>query len=423
MGHTRLPIHSEGDILRAVAEARATGARIRAVGSGGSKSGINTAPDIALDLEAYRHPITLDGDLVTAPAGITTHEIQTFLHAHGWMLPTVGEWKHPTLAGSLATGTHGGSARHGIFSTSLTRLRLVTGTGECVDLTPGDPDFPHAGVSLGALGAVTSVTLRCVRRSALRLETDVVPFADYLKNPEAQESRTEFHASIWVPSARQVIRFGADRVPATGRSDRREQRFGWRTAFAVFASRYLRLHAAVSPAVFRRTAIADAVEILSPIGVSPRVVRTRVAVNVARKIRATEFAFPVARAPEALARLDALFRTHPRSFTNPIGLRMSAADDFTLSPCTGHATLWMDLFYGASPAFVDALAEMADDLGARCHWGKYVAIRPASLRARYPGWDAFSHARARLDPDQVFANPFTDAFGLTTARPDAPAAG
>ena len=32
--------------------------------------------------------------------------------------------------------------------------------------------------------------------------------------------------------------------------------------------------------------------------------------------------------------------------TTSNGLRMSAADDFTLSPCTGHATLWMDFARG-----------------------------------------------------------------------------
>lgn len=415
MGQTtgRIPVRSEAGIQEFIRTARATGQRLRAVGSGGSKSGINTTSGAAIELADGEGPILLHGHQVTAPAGITTETLQRFLRPHGLMLPTVGEWKYPTLAGSLATGTHGGSAHHGITSTSLHRIRLVAGTGEVLDIARGEPDFPHAGVSLGALGVITQVTLECVPRSALKLETDVVPYGDYLRDPLAHERRAEFHASIWVPSARRVIRFAADRAPSRRRAQEREQRFGWRTAFAVFASRYLHLHGAISQRVFRRTAVADAVEILSPIAVSPRVVRTRVAVNIARQVRATEFAFPAARAGEVLERLDALFRAHARSFNNPIGLRLSAGDDFTLSPCTGRTTLWVDLFYGASPAFVEALARIADDLDARCHWGKYMAIRPESLRRRFPGWAEFAAARARFDPGQLFANRFTDSFGLT----------
>jgi L-gulonolactone oxidase len=49
-----------------------------------------------------------------------------------------------------------------------------------------------------------------------------------------------------------------------------------------------------------------------------------------------------------------------------------------------------------------------DGLGGRPHWGKRHFQTAEGLRERYPEWDAFQAVRARLDPDGVFANQWTD---------------
>lgn len=412
---TRFQVRSEEELISLVRAVGHTGrrARLRGFGSGGSKSGISHTPGQLVLLDSSLEPPKLDGDLVTVSSGTRLSELQEFLRPHHLMVPTVGEWKHPTVAGSLATGTHGGSIFHGIFSTSLESVKLITGAGEPLVLDSRHPDFRHAAVSLGLLGITTSATLRCTPRTNLRLTTDVVSFQEYRREPRSQESRTEFHASIWVPGAGKVIRFGAEPVADTARSTRREQRFGWRTAIATTLSRKLGWHGLVSQRFFGRSAEGDAVDILSPIGVSPKVVQTRHVTNLIRGAKATEFALPADRAALALDRLDELFKTHPASLNNPIGLRMSAGDSFTLSPCEGRDTLWVDLFYGSSPTFVAALAQVADELGARCHWGKYLALSGEVLKTRYAGWDKFLEARRRFDPHEIFANEVSDSLGLT----------
>ena len=49
-----------------------------------------------------------------------------------------------------------------------------------------------------------------------------------------------------------------------------------------------------------------------------------------------------------------------------------------------------------------------DAHGGRPHWGKRHFQTAETLRPRYPGWDAFSSVRARLDPEGRFANVYTD---------------
>ncbi len=439
----RVEAAGEDEVVEIVRAARAAGKRVRAAGSGGSKSGITHAPDVAVHLRGPDRLISVDGAegidagrgidvrpgalgaLVTAPAGMTTRRLQALLASHGLALPTVGEWQQATLAGALATATHGGSARYGIMATSVRAFRLVTGEGEVVEIRSGDPDFRHVAVSLGAFGIATRVTLACVPRFRLELVSDVVSFDDYLRDPVAQESRTEFHASVWMPEARKVIRFAADRVHAgTGggvdggvdggrESVPRRERFGRRTALAALVSRRLGLHGAFFERMVKSRAVGDCADILSPLRVPSRVARFR---NVANRIRhrnAAELAVDASRAAEALARFDEFFHRHPGPLNNPIGLRMNAADDFSLSPCSGRDTLWLDVFYDDAEPFATRFAEVAREVGARCHWGKALALPADALRASYPEWEAWAEARARFDPDEVFANPWTDRLGLT----------
>ena len=402
----------EESVADAVRRAQQERTRLRAAGSGGSKSDITSPRDRLLHLDQPTDSIEVQGDLVTAPANMTSGRLQSLLAPHRLALPTVGEWQNATLVGALSTGTHGGSARYGIMATSVAEMRLVDGLGELVTLGAQHPDFQHVGVSLGLLGVITQVTFKCVERFSLKLETDVVPFVEYARNVIEQESRTEFHASVWAPEADRVVRFAADRCSQPSRPVRREQRFGWRTAVATFLSRRLGLHSAVSPRVFRRTALGDVSDILSPLDLSPKTVRFRVAANKILK-RAVEFAIDAERAGEALERFGSLFRAHPGRLLNPIGLRLSSGDGFSLSPSLGRDTLWMDVFtYGGEP-FATEIAALAEDLGARCHWGKTMALSPAVVRGQFPGWEAFRATRERFDPNEVFANPFTDRFGLT----------
>jgi len=421
LGRTPVELRSEEEVLDAVRRARARGGGLRVAGSGGSKSEVTSVPDTAVRLSAPDRLLDVTGNRVTVPAGMTTGCLQELLRREGLTLPTVGEWRNASVAGAMATATHGGSAYHGIMPTSMTRARIVTGTGEVREVEKGDPDFPHLAVSLGAFGVVTEVTVECTEHFSLEMRTDVVSFEDYLRDPVAQESRNEFHASVWMPEAGQVIRFGAEPTRDPERPVPRRTRFGKWTAMARFIARRLGFHRALSARLFQRTAVGDCADILTPLNVPPRVARFRNVANEVRNRKASELAVDAGRAAEALARFEELFREHAATLNNPIGLRMSAADDLTLSPCLGRASLWLDVFYDGDDAFEEDLARLADELDARCHWGKALPLPAGVLKSRYPGWEAFEEARARFDPDEVFSNALTDALGLTggaTARGD-----
>jgi len=398
---------AERDIIAAVREAREHGGQVRAVGSGGSKNDCFRTTGTALRFDRYDRVLALAGDAVTVQAGATVGALNDALRRHGLALPTHGEWAGATVAGAVATGTHGGSVAHGLVSTSIKTVRLITADGTPLDIHRGSALFPHVAVSLGMLGILSTITFECVPRFHLEMIMRVVPFEQYLRDHDAENRAHEFYSASWIPTARRVITFAANRVPAPGRTRRRRERFCCATFLWAALSRRLHLHA-LPARWFTARAVDAGDRMISPIQNGSR--RVQLLRFLTRDWKAAEFAVPLSRAAETLTALDRLIADHRHALTNPVGLRATAADGFSLSPCYGTDTYWIDLFYRERDGFAPALRQLFEGLGARCHWGKHIGLSERHLRRQYPRWDEFRTARAALDPDGVFTNDFTRRF-------------
>ena len=103
---------------------------------------------------------------VACGAATTYGELAPALDAHGLALPALASLPHISVAGAIATATHGSGDAHGNLATAVVGLELVTSEGDVVALRRGDDAFPGAVVHLGALGAVTRVTLAVAARGA-----------------------------------------------------------------------------------------------------------------------------------------------------------------------------------------------------------------------------------------------------------------
>ena len=96
---------------------------------------------------------------VSFGAGTKYGELVQTLDDEGLALHNLASLPHISVAGAVATATHGSGVRHGNLATAVAALELVTSTGEIVRAKRGDTDFDGMVVGLGALGAVTRVTL------------------------------------------------------------------------------------------------------------------------------------------------------------------------------------------------------------------------------------------------------------------------
>ena len=148
---------------RSVDELRETVARaprIRALGSRHSFSGMaDSAELVTLDDLPPEIVVDPETETVSFSAGLRYGELGMALQAQGWALRNLASLPHISVAGAIATGTHGSGDRNGTLARAVAGLELVTASGELITIGPIDEDFDGCVVALGALGVVSRITL------------------------------------------------------------------------------------------------------------------------------------------------------------------------------------------------------------------------------------------------------------------------
>jgi FAD/FMN-containing dehydrogenase len=84
-------------------------------------------PGDAFVSPAYRTGGRRSADLIFVQCGNTMLRIHELLEARGRCLPASGASNGQTIAGAIATGTHGAAFRFGAISEAVTGMHLVTG--------------------------------------------------------------------------------------------------------------------------------------------------------------------------------------------------------------------------------------------------------------------------------------------------------
>jgi xylitol oxidase len=137
------------------------GGPVRALGTRHSFTDLADTSGRLVSIERFPTDLVIDEDARTASfsGGVRYGDLAEQLQARGWALHNLASLPHISVAGAVATGTHGSGDRNGNLATAVAAIEFLDGTGELVRLSRGDADFDGAVVSLGALGVVTRVTL------------------------------------------------------------------------------------------------------------------------------------------------------------------------------------------------------------------------------------------------------------------------
>lgn len=141
--------------------------RVRALGSRHSFNDIADTPGTHVLVDALddgRPPVEVDHASMTASvaAGLRYGEASVALHRAGVALEAMASLPHISVAGAVATATHGSGDHTRTLSAAVVGLEILTGDGEFRTLGRDHPDLPGAVVNLGALGIVTRVVLDVV---------------------------------------------------------------------------------------------------------------------------------------------------------------------------------------------------------------------------------------------------------------------
>ncbi len=139
----------------------ASSTKIRARGSAHSFNNIADTDSVAVLFEKMPTQIAIDEEArtVTTSAGTRYGELAIYLHAQGWALHNLASLPHISIAGAIATSTHGSGIQNGGLHTAVKAITVITPTGKLQRIDSHDPLFYAAVVGLGLFGVVVTCEL------------------------------------------------------------------------------------------------------------------------------------------------------------------------------------------------------------------------------------------------------------------------
>jgi len=403
---------TEDDLVRIVREAAAAGERVKVVGAGHSFTGIALTDGRLVRLDRYQRVLAVDPatNRVTVQAGIPLWKLNEELHARGLAMPNLGDIAYQSVAGAIATATHGTGVKLTGLAGAVVGMRIIDGRGDVIECdAEREPEVFHAArVGLGALGIVSTVTLQCVPAFNLRAVESPARVDELLTHLDEHIYNNDHFEFFWVPHTGWALTKWNNRTdePERPREKWREFRDDILLSNVAFGAlcRVGRLRPSLIPRLSRMIPSSGRVEYVERsyrVFASPRMVR----------FYEMEYAIPIEHAAEALNRVRAFVKQSGLMISFPVEVRFVAADDIPLSTAYGRPTCYIavHVFQGMQyQQYFEAVEDIMDDYGGRPHWGKLHFQTSETLAPRYAEWERFQAVRRRLDPEGRFTNAYLE---------------
>jgi FAD-linked oxidoreductase len=402
-----------GQVVDAVHAARSRSQRIRVRGNMHSFSEIVVTDDTLISLAAMSGLIDADPStgLVRVRAGTSIHRLSRLLDNLGLALPNLGDIDVQTVAGAAATGTHGTGLHYGNISAQVMAAQIVTAAGEVVEIDEHDADaLKAARVSLGTLGVVTEVTLKCVdafRLDRLDLPRPIGETLAQIDDLAAGFDHFEFYV---LPYSDLSLQKRIDRSTAAAKPLPMHKQF-----LNDVVVENIALGAAVNLGKLVPRAIPPIAQAIAK-AFSPerRLDKSFDAFSTVRmvKFNELEYAIPREHLAEAVERVMAMIQEHRYPVNFPIEVRVGRPDvESFLATAAGRETGYISvhMFKGMDyEPYFHAVETIMDGYDGRPHWGKMHWQTAETLAPRYPQWDDFQAIRAKFDPEGVFSNAYVE---------------
>jgi xylitol oxidase len=380
--------------------------KLKVLGSRHSFNRIADSDAALVSLEALPKIIDVDLQRMTATisAGLRYGDIVPALHAAGVALHNLASLPHISVAGAVATGTHGSGDANGNLATAVRAIEFMTADGELMTLSREDARFKGVVVHLGALGIVTRLTLDV--QPAFSVQQDV-----YEKLPL---SELEAHFDAIMGSAYSVSLFH------DWQHDHVNQ---------VWLKRRLADGAVLpmAPTFFGATLVPAQRHPIAELPAEPATLQMGIpgawherlphfrldqTPSAGEELQSEYF---VARrhavdAMRAIATLKDALRPHLMISE----VRSIAADDLWLSGSYNQDTIGFHFTWQRNwPAVRELLPRIEAQLAPfapRPHWGKCFTLPAVEVRSRYPRMNDFRALAQEFDPHGKFRNAFLDKF-------------
>jgi alditol oxidase len=381
---------------------------VRVLGTRHSFNDIADAPEL-ITLEAMPMYAVVDheANTVSFNAALKYGELVRTLNAEGVALHNLASLPHISVAGAVATATHGSGQTNGNLATAVVGLELVTSGGEILEASRGEPDFDGLVVGLGALGAVTRITLEVEPAYEVRQRVFEGLSWEALFEYFGEITSCGYSVSVfthWGESIDQV--WVKSRV--TDEPERVEDELFGAVAAAVDRHPILGLDASsCTPQLGRPGPWSDRLPHFR-MGYMP---------SSGEELQ-SEYLLPRRYAVEAIEAVRSL-ADKIRPVLQVSEVRAVAADRLWMSMNYGEDTVGIHFTWKPEPdALEDMLAQLESALApfeARPHWGKLFSAEAAAIAPLYERLPDFVRLVDRLDPQGAFRNSWLKARVLGEA--------
>src|ERR1700760_555337 len=392
--------------------------RVRALGSGHSFNRIADTGGVLVATAGAGSIMSFDPvrGVVRVSGGVRYGDMARYLDSVGYAVRNTASLPHISVAGSVATATHGSGDANQNLAAAVRSMELVTASGEIVLLSEGEDDFAGAVAGLGSLGIVAALELEIVPSFQVR---------QWVYEGLPSEAVTGSFDEIF-GSAYSVSVF----TDWTGRNNRiwQKVRASGEAAGARFgegAGWWLGARLADGPRNPVPGMPADnATEQQGRPGPwHERLPHFRLEFTPSAGAE-LQSEYLVAR-EVAVPAVEALFALGDQiaPILQIAEIRPMAADDLWLSMAYGRGTArpaggagtvgfhftWVKDDAAVAPVLAAIEAALAP-FGARPHWGKVFSTSPETVGGLYPRYDEFVGLMQRFDPAGTFRNEFMDRF-------------
>ncbi len=403
---------TESELVGLVKRAAERGQTVSAVGAGHSFTDVALSDAVLLSLENYDRILSVDlqRQTVTVEAGAQLHAMSEFLWSRGLAFENLGDIDVQSLAGASSTATHGTGLRFRNVSSGILGMRVITGDGSIVDCdAENNADvWSAARVGVGALGLISTITLRVVPAFNLRAVEESRRLEEVMEGFDDLVAANDHYEFFYVPHTDWTMtksnqRNHDDPEPRSGIQEWFQETFMANRVFGV-VNRVAAAQPKLVPQLARFVPASGRVEYNDR---SYRVFATPRSVRFLEM----EYAIPLESTMPALMEVKGWIDRTGTPTMFPIEVRAVSGDDIPLSTAYGRSTgyIAVHVFRGTPhERYFHEVEAIMKAHGGRPHWGKLHYRTHEDLASAYPGWDAFQAVRRRLDPIGIFQNAYAN---------------
>ena len=403
---------TESELQQVVQSAQASGRRVKAVGSGHSFTAIAVSEEVLVDLSNYDEIVAIDkmNQTVTVQSGIQLSKLNQALYENSLAMQNLGDIAYQTIAGAISTSTHGTGAKFTGIANQVVALRIVLADSSIVECSANVNAqlFSCARVGLGALGLISTVTLKVVPAFNLAVIEEPMRVDDVLQNLDLHVDSNDHFEFFWVPHTGWALtkRNNRNSLPVEPMS--KMSHWYSKTLMENYAFGAVCMLGRARPSLIPKLAKAlpssgrnEFSDASHKVFASKRII----------KFYEMEYAIPREACAEALNRVRRMVTDSGFFLNFPVEVRFTAPDEIPLSTASNRESAYIAVHIYKGMNYVPYFTEVESIMNSyqgRPHWGKLHFQSAATLASRYPQWDVFQAVRNQVDPQRMFSNQYLE---------------